>query len=96
MDPFHKHILERLDNLEGEIRELRAVTWPVCQGLVDRETGPFANMKQKRSFFRFLDIDEARKLLNFKAKFMGVSKDLVVEELQQVLVEVPRVPSAQV
>ena len=93
MDPFNKHILERLDNLENELRELREVTWPVCQGIIDEKTGPFSNLKQKRTFFRFLDSDEVKKLLNFKAKFMGFPRDLVSEELRQVLVEVPRVVS---
>ena len=37
-----------------------------------------------------LDIDEIKKLLNFKSKFMGTSRDLVHEELRQVLVETPR------
>ncbi len=90
MDENWKHVFSRLDNLEAELAELREVTWPVCQGMVDKETGPFQNMKEKRRFFKFLDVDEIRKLLRSKAKFMGISPDLVYEELRQVRVEVPR------
>jgi hypothetical protein len=90
MDENWKHVFGRLDNLEAELAELREVTWPVCQGLVDKRTGPFQNMKEKRRFFKFLDLDEIRKLLRSKAKFMGICPDLAVEELRQIQVEVPR------
>lgn len=90
MNPHNRHVLERLDNLEAELSELREVTWPVCQGIIDEKDGQFQNMKQKRRFFMCLDIDEIKKLLNFKSKFMGTSRDLVHEELRQVLVETPR------
>ena len=89
MDEFHKHILTRLDNLEGEVRELREVTWPVCQGIVDKQTGLFKNYKEKRRFFKFLDVDEIRRLLRAKAIFMGMCPSLAVEELRQVRVEEP-------
>ena len=49
MDPFHKHILERLDALEGELSELRTVTWPVTQGLLDK-ANPLNNIKEKENF----------------------------------------------
>jgi hypothetical protein len=91
MDSFHKHILTRLDNLEAELSELRTVTWPVCQGIIDEKTGPLDNIPQKRRFFRFIHLDDIRNLLRTKARFMGISPSLVVAELQQVLVEVPRV-----
>ena len=91
MDENFRHIFGRLDNLEAELAELREATWPVCQGLIDKRTGPFQNLKEKRRFFRFLDMDEIRKLLRAKAIFMGISQDLVFEELRQVQVEVPRV-----
>lgn len=89
MDEFHKHIFTRLDSLEGEVRELREVTWPVCQGIIDKQTGIFKNHKDKQRFFKFLDIDEIRKLLRSKAIFMGMCPSLVVEELRQVRVEEP-------
>jgi len=88
MDPFHKHILERLDNLEGELGELREVTWPVCQGLLDK-TNPLNNIKQKRKLLRWLSRDIIGELLRLKAQFMGLSRDQVVVELRQVLVEEP-------
>ena len=96
MDEFHKHILTRLDNLEGEVRELREVTWPVCQGIVDKQTGLFKNYREKRRFFKFLDVDEIRRLLRAKAIFMGMCPSLAVEELRQVQVEEPRVPGEPV
>jgi hypothetical protein len=93
MDEFHKHVLERLTEVEEELRELRAVTWPVCQGLLDKD-GPYANRSRKRRFFRFLERDEALTLTRLKELFMGRSPDLAVSELQWVLVEEPQVPSA--
>jgi hypothetical protein len=88
MDPMHVHILERLGNLEGELAELREVTWPVCQGLLDK-TNPLNNIKQKRKLLRWLDGDLIRELLLTKARFMGLSRDQVSVELRQVLVEEP-------
>ena len=35
MEDFHKHVFHRLDSLEGELRELREATWPVCQARLD-------------------------------------------------------------
>jgi len=93
MDPFHKHILERLDNLEGELGELREVTWPVCQGLLDK-TNPLNNIKQKRKLLRWLSRDIIGELLRLKAQFMGLSRDQVVVELRQVLVEEPPLVSS--
>lgn len=88
MDEFHKHVFQRLDNLEAELSELREVTWPVCQGLRDQRS-QFSNMKEKRRFFKFLDLDSVRKLLRLKGEFMGKYPALDVEELRQVLVEEP-------
>ena len=90
MDPFQKHVLERLGNIEGELAELRTITWPVCQGLLDKN-GPFENKKEKRSFFRFLFEEEGAKLIRLKNKFMGISPALASSELQWILVEVPSV-----
>lgn len=87
MDDFTKHVFKRLDNLEAELAELREATWPVCQGIVDERTGPLGNVRIKRRFFKFLDEDIVVKLLRLKAAFMGTSRDLVGEELRQILVE---------
>ena len=87
---FERHVLERLTEVEEGLRELRGVSWPVCQGLVEKESGPFSTIKEKRGFFRFLDIDEVKKLLKKKALFTGTFQDSVAEELRQVLVEEPR------
>jgi hypothetical protein len=92
MDENWRFVFQRLDNLEAELSELRDVTWPVCQGLKDQKS-QFENIKEKRRFFRFLDIDAVRKLLRLKGEFMGKYPALDVEELRQVLVEAPRVVS---
>jgi hypothetical protein len=89
MDANWKHVFQRLDDLEAGLQELREVTWPVCQGLIDKETGPFRNMKEKRRFFKFLHVEDIRKLLKAKAAFMGISQEIVYEELRQVRVEAP-------
>mgnify|MGYP006271700557 CR=1 FL=1 len=90
MDEFNRHLLERLTEVEEGLRELREVTWPVCQGLLDKN-GPFSNRQQKRKFFRFLERGEARALTRLKEIFMGRVADLADAELQWVLVETPRV-----
>ena len=90
-EDVYKHIFRRLGDLEAELGELREVTWPVCQGLVDERTGQFDNIRDKRRFFKFLDLDEVRRLLRLKCRFMGRSPDLAVEELRLVRVESPRV-----
>jgi len=87
-----RFVFQRLDSLEAELAELRNVTWPVCQGLKDQKS-QFENIKEKRRFFRFLDIDDVRRLLRLKGEFMGKYPALDVEELRQVLVEVPRAVS---
>lgn len=91
MDDNWKHVFTRLDNLEAELNELRAVTWPVCQGLIEERSGSFQIMNAKRRFFKFMHVDDIMKLLKAKARFMRTSQDLVYEELRQVRVEIPRV-----
>ena len=88
MDEFNKHIIERLTEVEEGLRELRAVTWPVCQGLLDKN-GPYSNKVRKRKFFKFLEYTEALTLTSLKEAFMGRSRDVAVSELQWVLVESP-------
>jgi hypothetical protein len=85
MDENFRFIVQRLDNLEGELSELREATWPVCQGLKDQRS-QLQNIKDKRRFFRFLDHDIVRRLLTLKGKFMGKYPALDVEELRQVLI----------
>jgi hypothetical protein len=84
-------VFRRLDSLEAELFELREVTWPVCQGLIEERSGSFQAMNAKRRFFKFIHVDDIMKLLKAKARFMRNSQDLVYEELRQVRVEVPRV-----
>jgi hypothetical protein len=91
LSEFERHVFRRLDNLEAELNDLREVTWPVCQGLVEERSGAFQIMNAKRRFFKFMHVDDIMKLLKAKAQFMRNSQDLVYEELRQVRVEVPRV-----
>jgi hypothetical protein len=91
LSDFERHVFRRLDNLEAELNDLRDVTWPVCQGLVEERSGSFQTMTAKRRFFKFIHVDDIMKLLKAKARFMRNSQDLVYEELRQVRVEIPRV-----
>jgi hypothetical protein len=91
LSEFERHVFRRLDNLEAELNELRGVTWPVCQGLIEERSGSFQAMKDKRRFFKFIHVDDIMKLLKSKARFTRNSQDLVYEELRQVRVEIPRV-----
>lgn len=91
LSEFERHVFRRLDNLEAELGELREVTWPVCQGLVEERSGAFQATRDKRRFFRFIHVDDILRLLKAKARFKGSSQDLVYEELRQVRVEIPRV-----
>lgn len=81
-------ILPRLDAHEAELKELRAVTWPVCQGLLDDKM-PFKNVERKRRFLRWLDIDEIRNLLRLKARWCGVDAVSCDEELRMITVVAP-------
>jgi len=90
MDPFHKHLLERITNLEIELNALREVTWPVCQSLWDKN-GPYENKQQKKGFFTSLFEEQALNLLRLKSRYLGMSPSLAASELQWILVEVPQV-----
>jgi len=59
------HILPRLTQLEEEVRELRLVTWPICQSL--RETSQLTDIKNKKRFLCMLGEDEIELLLREKA-----------------------------
>lgn len=78
------HVLPRLDQLEYEVKTLREVTWPVCQGL--REThGPFQFIKEKRNFFRSLFKEDAIELLKRKASFTNIRDQVILDqELQSI------------
>ena len=88
MDEFQKHVLERLTNVEAELRELRDVTWPVCQARLDGQNS-MNNIFQKKTLLRWLDVDEIRKLLWSKGRLMGLNRDQVASELREILVVEP-------
>jgi len=93
MDEFHKHVLERLTNVEAELKELREVTWPVCQARLDSGNN-LQNISQKKSLLRWLDPEEIKGLLRRKGLLMNLTRDLVSCELQAILVEAPRADKA--
>lgn len=73
------HILPRLDQLEHEVKTLREVTWPVCQGL--REThGPFQFIKEKRKFFKTLFKEDAIDLLKRKASYTNIRDQVILDQ----------------
>lgn len=73
-------VLPRLDAQEAELHELRAVTWPVCQALWDRKM-PFMNISMKKRFFKFLHVDDLRRLLKSKAIFAGINDTSLDQEI---------------
>jgi len=74
-------VLPRLDAHEAELRELRAVTWPVCQAMWDRKM-PFMNISMKKRFFKFLEIDELRRLLKSKSIYAGINEVTLDQEIK--------------
>jgi len=66
-------VLPRLTNLEEQVRLLRKVTWPVCQGI--KEKSQLSDIHSKKEFLSNLDPDEVSLLLRLK------SKGLLKEEL---------------
>jgi len=89
MDEFQKHVLERLGNLEGELAELRAIAWPVCQAKLDGRN-PLNNIKEKKKLLMWLHLDEIRELLRRKGRLMGLTRDQVAVELREIRVEESR------
>ena len=75
---IRENILPRLTDLEEEVRLLRKVTWPVCQGL--REMNQLDDIKAKREFLRDLDSSEIRMLLRRKS-----TASLVEEEFDSIM-----------
>jgi hypothetical protein len=88
MDEFHKHVLERLGNVENELKELRDVTWPVCQARLD-DRNPLNNIREKRKLLRWLHVEDIKDLLFRKGRLMGLTRDQVSVELREIRVEEP-------
>jgi len=79
MELIKDNILPRLTQLEEEMRMLREVTWPVCQGLREKH-GIFQYLKEKRIFFSLLFREECVKLLRLKAEFLGISDPIIMDQ----------------
>ena len=60
------NILPRLTDLEEQVRLLRKITWPVCQGL--KEKTQLDDIVSKREFLVDLSRDEILMLLTIKSK----------------------------
>jgi hypothetical protein len=88
MDEFQKHVLERLGNVENELKELRDVAWPVCQAKLD-DRNPLNNIKEKRKVLRWLHVEDIKDLLRRKGLLMGLTRDQVSVELREIRVEEP-------
>lgn len=83
---FREVVLPRLDCLERDLKDLRGSTWPVCQAIKDSrlvmDSVQLRNIKDKRTFFRWLDLDEIKRLLGLKARLIGSSS--YYEELRMI------------
>jgi hypothetical protein len=78
-DLLKDHILPRLTDLEIEVKYLREVCWPVCQGL--REKTQLSDMQNKREFLKEStnSLDEILILLIEKEK---INKKLEISTAQ--------------
>jgi hypothetical protein len=87
---LRENIIPRLECLERNLDDLRASTWPVCQAIKDSQMHfetcvQLRNIREKRSFFRWLTLDEIKRLLGLKAQLIGSSS--YYEELQMIHVD---------
>ena len=92
---IHDVVLPRLDRLEEEMRELRRVTWPVCQSL--REKSQLTDIQNKKRFLMILDEDEVCMLLKEKSDISSRPLEystfsLGAEELTKVYTLSPKGP----
>ena len=78
------HILPRLTEVECQLNDLRKVTWPVCQNVMDDKYGMFATMEMKRKFLYHLDDTDARELLRRKGRVGGISSQMTAIEYQHI------------
>lgn len=78
-------VLPRLDQVEYDLAELRASTWPVCQSIKDKKM-PFKNITEKKTFFQYINIDEVRRLIGIKARFCGIDNVSAEQELRMITV----------
>ena len=60
-------LIPRITNLECDLRDLRKITWPVCQSL--KENSQLTDIDSKRLFLECLAENEIKELLKIKALF---------------------------
>ena len=78
------HILPRLTEVECQLRDLRGVTWPVCQNVMDEKYGMFSTLDMKRKFLYHLDDTDIKELLRRKGRLAGVSSQMTAIEYQHI------------
>jgi hypothetical protein len=81
-------VLPEILKTQEELQQLREVTWPVCQALI--ESSQLTNIGEKIKFLNALEHSDAMKLLISKNEFSKnalVSKStshLLIEELKRI------------
>lgn len=78
------HVLPRLTEVECQLSNLRKVTWPVCQHIMDEKCGLFATIGMKKKFLYHLDDTDARELLRRKGRISGISSQMTAIEYQHI------------
>jgi hypothetical protein len=81
---IRENILPRITEMECQLADLRRVTWPVCQNIIDEKYGVFSTIPQKRKFMYHLDDSDARKLLERKGKLGNTPVLVTALEYQQI------------
>lgn len=80
-------LIPELLNQKEEIRNLREITWPVCQSI--RECSQLTDIENKKKFLQDFDEHEAIHLLKMKnkisseVKFKPSSSNLLREEISR-------------
>lgn len=78
------HVLPRLTDVECQLSDLRKVTWPVCQHIMDEKYGLFSTIAMKKKFLYHLDDTDARELLRRKGRISAISSQMTAIEYQHI------------
>lgn len=76
------HILPRLTEVECQLQDLRTVTWPVCQNIIEKS--PLEKIEMKRKFLYHLDDEDAKNLLKLKHNISKVPAIISDREYQMI------------
>jgi len=83
-DMIKDHILPRLTEVECQLNDLRKVTWPVCQNIIDTKYGMFSTLDMKYKLLYCLDDTDAKELLKRKGRLGDVSTQMTAIEYQHI------------